>query len=743
MKEPPIRRFAACLALAAICSAALAYTETHVNEITAPVAVYVTGRVATLSALPARTKAEKKELKLLKALAKSLAKTATALKQDFTELSATGKAFAQVGAASGMLRPPLEQANALAALSLSERRELTLDHLAVLVDAKLRATVQDGLASYASLRASADAAADAGARAKLLAKADTALTKVLKKAEKSVLADRGVEFLPPMRLRSGDSVDARGGRVAVPRDSNSAAAGASIVIPAGLIQNPDTLTITIEAAASFVGGRDLPAGGAVSVGPNGLVLGAAATLVLPYQLPADTQLRDLAVSEKGPPVVTVLPVTPNADGTVSVAVTKLSTYQPAVAAPPPGQPGGTYRVQTFVVSTALDALDQDLSGMVSAIEDQSFSFRLDHTGSTTIPSVLATSRTFVSAAPHHADTAQNLFVGSVDFTWTNQGAGRFDLSFPLSAQVTATAQGVASDDGRVIAFTGRGGSFDFFAVGVRAKTQPVTADLAGRWAGVEMGVELRDDGAEPFTTRWHDAFRAFTIDASGNVTFDTAGQRFETDVAYDTGTAAALHTRQENVLADAGTEQWTVSATSPRVTGGQNLRFGWLDKEAGALVMAFYDPATRRTGLMAAVRQAATIDTAALTGLYHLAQFDVGTGVSDPATTTSTHDTTPRTGSLDVHTATSADLALNAAKRATYTLTGLPPSSNMTWSMASAQTDLAAVAAPLVLSLDAAGNERQAGDATWYAFSTDGRFVLGLTRGEPTRLARGIAVGVK
>lgn len=59
------------------------------------------------------------------------------------------------------------------------------------------------------------------------------------------------------------------------------------------------------------------------------------------------------------------------------------------------------------------------------------------------------------------------------------------------------------------------------------------------------------------------------------------------------------------------------------------------------------------------------------------------------------------------------------------------------------ETHVNEINAPLALSLDAAGNHRVDTDEKWFAFSGDGRYVLGMTRGETQRLARGLALGVR
>src|SRR6185295_626535 len=122
------------------------------------------------------------------------------------------------------------------------------------------------------------------------------------------------------------------------------------------------------------------------------------------------------------------------------------------------------------------------------------------------------------------------------------------------------------------------------------------------------------------------------------------------------------------------------------------------------LVTAQYDTAKRNVTLMLAAPQAASATAASIPGLYHVAGFDVGTSVGTPNARSSTHETVPLSGSLDVQSTAQATLSTDATARAVYTLSGEPPSLNMTWSMTSSPVALGAAATPLTLSLDAAGN---------------------------------------
>lgn len=697
-----------------------------------------------LAALPSPTKAEKKELKSLQALSKTLAKTAFTLKQDFAELAAAGAAFDKLGPAAAAMQPSLDQAVALANLSLSERVELVGDYQDLLpaTNPKHGSAIVKALVAVAAARNAAAAATTPGKRAAGLAKADTAVTKALTKADKYVLSDRQDGLVPPARYRSGDAIGPGGGRVAIPRDSGSPLAGASVVIPSLVIPSQETVVVTLAPGTPFVGGRDAPAGPALAVGPDGHVFGAPVTVYVPFQLPDGANVDDLALFGAGPPVTPTAPSEVRPDGLVAAGVTTFSTFQAGLAAPAPGQPGGAYHVQSFAVNTSLDPANHDLAGVLVGILDQTVTFRSNHTASTSPPAFPVVTRTFTTAAPHHADTAQGPFLGSVDFTWTAGTAGRFSFTLPLGIGIDASVTGVASDDGRVVAWTGRGGSFEFFAVGVKTDASTVTADLAGRWAAVEVGAQFLDDAAEPFRTRWHDALRFFTVDAAGAVTFDTSGSRLETDITYSTEQAEPAHTRDVRSVADGGGEIWTIGANG-RLSDGGGARSGWFDPSAGLLTSARYDTATRRVSLMVAVPQPATATPSTLHGLYRFAGLDVGTSVGTPTAHESTHDVALSTGSLDFHEDGSADLAEDAATSVSYRLTGAPPVPNIAWTMTSAATPLPAGSASFTMSLDAAGNHAGAAGERSIAFAGSGRFVLFVSGGADPLFERGIALGVR
>lgn len=744
--EVPIRNVSILFAtvFAAATTLRAEFRETHLNEITAPLASFASARIAVLAALPSPSKAEKKELKSLQALAKKLAKTAFALKQDFAELAAAGAAFEKLGSAAAAMQPSFDEAIVRANLSLSERVELIGDYQDLLppTNPKHGAAVSKALAAVTTARNAAATATTPGRRAAALAKADTAVTKALSKADKYVLADREDGQVPPARYRSGDAIGPGGGRVAIPLDSGSALAGASVVIASQVIPAQATVVVTLAPGTSFVGGRDVAAGPALAVGPDAHVFAAPVTVYVPFQVPEGANADDLALFTAGPPALPIVPVDARPDGTLGAAVTTLSTFQAGLAAPPPGQPGGAYHVQSFVVNTSLDPANQDFAGVLVGILDQTITFRSNHTASTSPPAFPVATRTFTKAVPHHTDDSQGPFLGSVDFTWTAGTAGRFSFMLPLGTGIDATVTGVASDDGRVIAWTGRGGSFEFVAVGVKTDAGTVTADLAGRWAAVEIGAQFLDDAAEPFRTRWHDALRFFTVDAAGAVTFDPSGFRHETDITYATDLAEPAHSRDVRTLADAGAETWTIGANG-RLSGAGGARSGWFDPAAGLLTSAVYDATTRRVSLMIAVPQSAVATPTALHGLYRFAGLDVGTSVGAPTTHDSTHDVTLSAGSLDFRADDSADLTEDASATLTYRLTGAPPLPNISWTMTSASTPLAGGTTGFTMSLDAAGNRTGLPDARSIAFAGSGRYVLFVSNDLAPLHERGIALGVR
>jgi len=718
-----------------------------VNEISAPAAVYVTARVATLSAQTTRTAAEKRELALLKSLAKTLGKTQFALHGDFAELAAAAKTFVALKTAGAPMQASLDEGFVRESLSLSERVELAQDHVDLLVDLRHQKSVTTILASVATTRTKAAAATTYAKRAALLLSADSLVTKALKTAEKLVVKDfKGNVPLPPPRFRSGDAIDQRGGRVAIPRDSGSPLAGASIVVPQGILQQP--IAVTLSVAPSFVGGRDVAAfPSALAVTPDGLPLGDSATVTVPFVPSVDQSPQSLAVFSEGPPETAAQPATAHADGprfTLSAAVSAFSRFQAGYAAPPRGRPSGAYHVQMLVFDTALDATNSDLSGARVGILSETLNFRADHTGSVPPqPGFSAAARTFTRAAPHHADEVQSQVPNRADFLWTAGAVGRFAFDYDILGTSPAHVEAVASDDGRVISFTGRSGTFEFFGVGVKGGPTAGVADLAGRWVAVEAGAQFLDDGAEPFTTRHFDAFRSFTVDAAGVATFDASGTEFDTDVTYRTDQPDPVHERTETQLADSGAETWTVTTADGFVAGAQNRRFGWLDKESGFLLLAYIDAVARRVSMMLAVPQPLVATPSGLPGSFHMTLFDVGTSVGTPTARSSTHDATPFVGLFDVQSVSAATLALDATSRDTFTLSGDPPASSMTWAMSFAPTAVAASSTPIALSLDGSGDHRPPADERWFAFSVDGRYVLEMSRGEPTRLARGIGLGVK
>ncbi len=723
-------------------AAALAYRETHLGEIPEPLAAYVSARVDAIQALPSPTKAEKKELKLLASLEKKkLTKPSLTLGADFGKWAAAAVARVKLGPAGDPMQDALDLAQELAELALYERDELVQDHQELLIAPKAINAVQKKRQQSLDARADARAELAPDKRAKLFAKAEKLLTAALKKAEK--LVAKAGRDLPPTRWRSGDLVSAGdGGRVAVPRASGSPVAGASIVFPPGSL--PADTVITIGPGTSFVSDPDIPAGPAVEVGPGGLALSPAATIFVPYLVPEGGSVSDMALFEQGPPARFTKPVTPRSDGTTSASTSALTVYQAGLKAPAPGTPTGAYHVHKWVVLTSLDSADQDLSAQITGVAEQTFTFRGDSTGNAALGVLDELVRGFQGAPPHHAEFAAGALEAGFEFTWTLSAAGRFVMNFtqqlPDSTAVLMQVRGVVSADNRAIAFSGRGGTYEIFGVGVRGGSDLETADLEGRWVGVEAGTQLLDVGAEPFTTQWNETFRVFDVDDVGNVTFQDTGTRLETSVTYSTNQATAPHGRSTVTSADGGTAGWSV-APDGRVSGENGLRAGWLDVQAGLLTTVYFDEAAHRVELLVATPQPAASTPPAAT--WNFAHMDVGVTAGVASANSSTHEPLPRTGSLSVPAAGDATLAFDPATRAVYTLTGQPPLADMNWSMTSQQQNVLATSTPLTLALDAAGNHTPGAGERWFAFSGSGSVLLGLPNPGDAAARIGLLVGVR
>lgn len=718
------------------------YSETHLNEISAPVSATVVARVAELNGLPSRTRAEKSELAALKKLQKTLGKFATRLSQDVSELATAAAAVKKLGAAGARFAPDLDTGLFRVAIALNEREDFVGDHRGMLTSASERAKLDKSSAAAATARAKADAATDADDRARLLKTAEAKLTKALKLGEK--FARRTSKPLPPTRLRSGDAAGPGGARIAVPRGSGTTLDGVSVVFPPGALQALQT--ITLEEAPDFVGGRDVPAGAAVAVLPSNATLNAPVTVFLRFALPEGTDISDLTVFRKD--TAENVPLTGTAiqiDGTVSATTTSLGSFQPGVQAPPIGAPDGTYVVFGCVVITGTGTTTggpPPFDPVVNtALLLQEFRFRRDRTGTASNGSLSVSGRVFQTAAPHHLETS-GLAASSYDFVWTPDAANRFSFTFPFPPSQTVTVQGVASTDGNVVAMTGHGGTYDFVAVGLRPGTLTSAADMAGPWSGVEMGVEFRDAGARPFTTQWYGASRSFDASATGVLTFGAAGSAFTTGVRYRTDLSEPIHERSTAQSADGGTLALQVGIDGSLTTADLKHQ-GFFAKGQGAFVLGTYDTAAHRVGLLVAAKQSANLPPASATGTWNTVRFDQSATVGVPDARSSTHEFVSRRGTFTADAGGQAEESFDAATRATYTLVGAPPTSGMTWSMSAAAPGETASTSSFALALDAAGNHRPGGAPTWYSFSADGAFVLGALTGADTRATLGIVLGVR
>jgi hypothetical protein len=730
------------LVLVAGTAPALAFVDTHLDEITAPVAESVGARIAVLEAIPAPSKSEKKELKSLRALDRRLAKPAVRLSQDFAELNAAG-------ALGPAFHPALDQAVGRAGIALRERDDFVLDHRALVGNAADLKRIDAARAKSTAALAAADATTDRRLRARLLVRAEAAATTALKLAEK--LARKTGQPLPPIRLRSGDPVGAGGARVAIPRGTGSPIDGASVLLPPGSIGI--TQTVLVEGAASFVGGRDQPAGPAVAIRlvPGNVTVNGSPKVFVPWSLeglPAGTNAADVTLFRQDGDTATPLPGrTLNTDGTVSAPTTALGTFQAGVQAPPLGAPDGRYVLHMIAVVTvpgtsqsAPVAFDPAFSTGVVVHE---ITFRRDGTGSSTAGSVGIANRSFQRTAPHHADSVANTVYGSYEFAWTAGEPGRFAFTLPLQQGQTAAAAGVASSDGNVLVLTGRGASFDFFGVALRSGAGRTAADLAGRWTGVQLGVQLLDGAAEPFRTRWTGAARDFDASDSGVLTFASSGARFATETEYRSSFADPIHVLSTSTAGDTGTETVTVHPDG-RLSDASNRVRGLFAKEEDALVLGVVDTTTRQVSLLVAARQPLTLPAGTFAGDWDLARFEAGftAGVTDARV--STQEFLGRTGALSVTTGGDASEDLFAASRATYTVGSAPPITSMTWTIAQTTPSVAAANTGFPLVLDAGGgNHRPVGGPVWYAVSGDGALLLGTLTGNDALSSLGIVVGVR
>jgi hypothetical protein len=736
----PVCSLAALLLLAA---GAHGFIDTHLNEIAAPLGDYADDRVAEIDALPSVDKATKKERKLLAKLAKKEDKAAKNLGSDFKELLLGGKTAKKLKGAAAPMRDALDEAFARAELALGERREFVNDHVLLITDPKALKKIQKKIDAYNQARADADAAQDDLSRAKALAKAEKSVTAGLKRAEKdaqkAVNASTKGLTMPPIRLRSGDEVGPPGARISIPLDADSPIAGASVVIPTGALAT--TRRITIEPADSFVGGRDAPAGPAVRFLPAGVGFNQPIRVHVPFALPPDASASDLALfHNRGSEISATLDVTFESDGTLSGTATSFSEFQAGLLAPPLGAPSGKYHVEMLFVSHVVSTEDAIASEQRFGITDQDWIFRADGSGRRDPGSAPIAFRGFTQQTPFHIDGFSPGLSGSVDYAWEQIEPGRFAFTFPTESGGTAEAEGIVSESGDVIAFSGRGGPFDFIAVGVRDGVTASAEDLAGRWLAVELGAELIGFGQSPFSTRHISSFTSFQADAgTQTLTFDDSGAAVLTDRTFDPG-AVGDHAVSSASVADGGSEDFVVIANG-RVQGDSGRRIGWLHPEAGVFVSAHSDQEARAVTLLVAVRQPETVPSDVFLGDYRVARLDWTPRRDTQTAFRSFLDVDPGIGTLSVGELGAATLTLEPVERATYELVAPPTGGPVDWDSTATLSDATPDAESFTLELDGSGNHRPAGGVRWYGVSGDGNTVLGAS----TSLTdlRGLLIGLR
>ncbi len=742
------------VAVLALATGVHAFIETHLDEVAAPLGAYAADRVAEIDGLGSTTKAEKKERKLLAKLVKKESRTARSLRDDFSELLFGGKTAKKLKTAAAPMRDALDAAFVRAKLALGERREFVSDHLRLITDAKALAKIQKQLAKYDAARTSAAAAATDDVRAKALGKAEKALTKALTKAEKEAQKAANLDGtlrMPAIRLRSGDTVGSGGARIAVPADSNSPIAGSSVLIPPGALAA--LRKITIEPGDSFVGGRDVAAGPSVRLLPAGTEFNQPVRVSVPYTLPPDSDVADLGLfHNSGTAISGSLDVTLEENGMLTGTSTSFSEFQAGLLAPPLGAPAGTYHVELMSIFHRLNADGSAASSEVLNITGQEWSFRADGSGRSALGASVAVFRETLGPSPHHIDGYSETSAGSVDFAWEQIDQGRFSFTFPTLFGDTAVAEGIVSESGDVISFTARGGTFDFFAVGVRAGDPATAGDFEGRWVAVELGMQLLDNGQTDFRTRMFSSFTGFDVNADeGTLTYHDTGDTFSADRKFETSSSPAPHTRELNSVADGGTEDFSVlfsgqigaDSVPGQIGGAKFRRLGWLDPSRNVFLSHRGDVSTRSVSLMLAVRQPADVDPEIFQGDYRLARIDVAARVNTPATTSSTFEVDLGVGTFAVGADGNAALEMEAIERAAYRLTGSGPTTGMTWTSAVTLTDATPSPVGFPLVLDAGGNHRPVGTDRWYGTSGDGDLFLGATPGADDDGIRGIAIGLR
>ena len=743
---PALRLHSALFALAAACllwggtpRPADAFVETHLNEITAPVADHASLRLDQLNALETLTKAQKRERKELTTLARKLAKTADRLAVDFKELKKAGATSTKL-LGTGGLRAAMDEAFARAELALGERVEFTDDHTALLTNEKQRAKIAKLVSKYSAARTDAAAQTTDKKRAKFLSKAEVAISKALKKAEKlaqEVVATTPGLSMPPLRLRSGDLVGAGGARVAVPIDSDSPLAGASVVIPPGAISNPTR--ITIEAGDEFVGGRDTAIGPAARFLPAGVVFDQPVRVALPFTAPPGSDDEDRAVFRfDGVDQTATLDTTVEPNGTLSGEFSSFAEFQVGLLAPPEGAPDGTYLASLFAVSHALPPAAPARQFAILQFEIE---FAADGTAALSTGGNRLSVRTYDSASPHHTDSSATSILGSSDVAWTQQAFGEFSFDMPTPTQPIPLV-GKVSTSGDVVSLTGRAAGIDVFGVAIRAGTASGAQALAGRWAAVELGGRLVGGAATPFGDEVVATYTSFTVDgATGDVAFEPTGEVFAARTDYGTNVASALHTPAAETVADGGTESWLVLPGGALQTADFRTR-GTYNAEQGVVVSAFHDVLQHQVTLRIAVRQSASVPAGTASGEYRFARIDLAPTTTVPAGRSSVLDVETGTGTLSV-TGTTFDLAFDSVLRGAVSLSNAGSLGTLSWTLAESASDVTPPPDSFDVTFDAAGNHRPGLGARYYGVSDNGDVVLTAAPDEGARVLRGVGIGLR
>ena len=744
----PIPRSTRSLALAAatllvLTTGALGFIDTHLDEIGKPLGDYADARIAEIEALPSQDKAAKKERKLLLKLSKKEAKLATSMKSDFAELAFGGKTSKKLKDAAAPMQDALDEAFRRAELALGERREFVGDHVELILDLKALQKIQKKIDAYNQARTDARAATDDLTRAKALAKAEKSITAALKRAEKAaqdaVNQSRTGLRMPYLRLRSGDQVGGGGARVAIPVDADSPIAGASVVIPSGALTS--SVQITIEPGDSFIEGRDSPAGPSVRFLPAGVSFNQRVRIHVPFQLPPDVNPDEVALFHKtGADITATLDVSFESNGTLSGEATSFSEFQAGFLAPPLGAPSGKYHVQLLFVSHVLSTENAINSEQNFGITTQDWSFRADGSGRRDPGSAPVAFRGFVAQSPYHIDGYSPGLVGSVDYEWAQIQPGRFEFTFPTAFGSLADAEGIVSESGDVIAFSGRGGAFDFVAVGVRDNITASNADLDGRWLAVEMGAHLIGVDQSPFVTRHVSSFTSFEADSeTATLTFSGNGSSFLTDRQFSPG-AVGDHSVATTTQVDGGTEDFLV-LPSGQVQGDSQRRIGWIHPDAGIFISAHANQQTRAIDLMVAVRQPDTVPQETFRGDFGIVRMDWTPRRDETVAYRSFLDVDPGVGTFSIDSFGEATLSLAPVARASYRLVAPPTSGAVDWDSSLSLSDATPADDVFSLDLDAAGAHRPDTAPRWYGVSGDGRILLGSS--QSTTDLRGILIGLK